>query len=91
MLTWTDCVELSELSAEEIAAIARHEHLPEMVALDLQEEGGGTLFDRVTPEMSIYRDEIFGPVLVLLRADTFEEALELVNRNPYGNGAALFA
>ncbi|HEX5803249.1 MAG TPA: hypothetical protein VFY24_09495 [Azospira sp.] len=35
MLTWTDCVELSELSAEEIAAIARHEHLPEMVALEL--------------------------------------------------------
>ena len=40
--------------------------------------------------MSIYRDEIFGPVLVLLRADTFEEALDLVNRNPYGNGAAIF-
>ena len=40
--------------------------------------------------MSVYRDEIFGPVLVLLRADTFEEALELVNRNPYGNGAAIF-
>jgi malonate-semialdehyde dehydrogenase (acetylating) / methylmalonate-semialdehyde dehydrogenase len=51
---------------------------------------GPTLFDRVTPEMSIYREEIFGPVLILLRADTFEEALELVNRNPYGNGAAIF-
>ncbi len=57
------------------------------------EEGfwiGPTLFDRVTPEMSVYRDEIFGPVLVLLRADTFEEALELVNSNPYGNGSAIF-
>ena len=51
---------------------------------------GPTLFDRVTPEMTIYRDEIFGPVLILLRADTFEEALDLVNRNPYGNGAAIF-
>ncbi len=51
---------------------------------------GPTLFDRVTPEMSIYRDEIFGPVLVVLRARDFDEALELVNRNPYGNGAALF-
>jgi malonate-semialdehyde dehydrogenase (acetylating)/methylmalonate-semialdehyde dehydrogenase len=51
---------------------------------------GPTLFDRVTPEMTIYRDEIFGPVLILLRADTFEQALDLVNRNPYGNGAAIF-
>jgi malonate-semialdehyde dehydrogenase (acetylating)/methylmalonate-semialdehyde dehydrogenase len=51
---------------------------------------GPTLFDRVTPEMSVYRDEIFGPVLILLRASTFEEALDLVNRNPYGNGAAIF-
>jgi len=51
---------------------------------------GPTLFDRVTPEMSIYRDEIFGPVLVLLRAETFDDALELVNSNPYGNGSAIF-
>ncbi len=51
---------------------------------------GPTLFDRVTPEMTIYRDEIFGPVLILLRADTFEQALDLVNRNQYGNGAAIF-
>ena len=61
--------------------------------VDGHEDGfwvGPTLFDRVTPEMSVYRDEIFGPVLVLLRADTFEEALDLVNRNPYGNGAAIF-
>jgi malonate-semialdehyde dehydrogenase (acetylating) / methylmalonate-semialdehyde dehydrogenase len=51
---------------------------------------GPTLFDNVDPEMSIYRDEIFGPVLSILRADTFEEALAVVNRNPYGNGTAIF-
>ena len=51
---------------------------------------GPTLFDRVTPEMSIYRDEIFGPVLVVLRAQTLDEAIGMVNRNPYGNGAAIF-
>jgi malonate-semialdehyde dehydrogenase (acetylating)/methylmalonate-semialdehyde dehydrogenase len=51
---------------------------------------GPTLFDRVTPAMSIYQQEIFGPVLVVLRADTFEDAIALVNRNPYGNGTAVF-
>ncbi len=51
---------------------------------------GPTLFDRVTPAMSIYREEIFGPVLVVLRAETLDEALEVVNRNPYGNGTAVF-
>jgi malonate-semialdehyde dehydrogenase (acetylating)/methylmalonate-semialdehyde dehydrogenase len=51
---------------------------------------GPTLFDRVTPEMSIYRDEIFGPVLVNVRAANLEEALAIVNANPYGNGTSLF-
>ncbi|MGH8704668.1 MAG: CoA-acylating methylmalonate-semialdehyde dehydrogenase [Burkholderiales bacterium] len=51
---------------------------------------GTSLFDHVRPEMSIYRDEIFGPVLVVLRAQTLEEAIALVNRNPYANGAAIF-
>jgi malonate-semialdehyde dehydrogenase (acetylating) / methylmalonate-semialdehyde dehydrogenase len=51
---------------------------------------GTTLFDRVTPEMSIHRDEIFGPVLVVLRVATLEEAIALVNRNPYANGTAIF-
>jgi malonate-semialdehyde dehydrogenase (acetylating) / methylmalonate-semialdehyde dehydrogenase len=51
---------------------------------------GPTLFDRVTPQMSIYKDEIFGPVLVVLRADTLDAAIDLVNRNPYGNGTAIF-
>ena len=52
---------------------------------------GPTLFDRVTPEMSIYTDEIFGPVLVVLRVNTLEEAIGIVNRNlRYGNGTAIF-
>ena len=51
---------------------------------------GPTLFDRVTPDMSIYRDEIFGPVLVVLRANSLEDAIGIVNRNPYGNGTAIF-
>jgi malonate-semialdehyde dehydrogenase (acetylating) / methylmalonate-semialdehyde dehydrogenase len=51
---------------------------------------GPTLFDRVTPGMALYTDEIFGPVLSIVRADTYEAALELVNANPYGNGAAIF-
>jgi len=49
-----------------------------------------TLFDHVTPEMSIYRDEIFGPVLSVVRVDTFEDAVRLVNNNPYGNGTAVY-
>lgn len=51
---------------------------------------GPTLFDRVTPEMTIYRDEIFGPVLSVVRVSDFEEALRLVNNNAYGNGTAVF-
>lgn len=49
-----------------------------------------TLFDNVTPEMSIYRDEIFGPVLCVVRVPTFDAAVELVNANPYGNGTAIY-
>ncbi|MBM41799.1 MAG: methylmalonate-semialdehyde dehydrogenase (CoA acylating) [Acidobacteria bacterium] len=51
---------------------------------------GPTLFDQVTDEMTIYRDEIFGPVLVVLRTETLGEAIDLINRNPYGNGTAVF-
>jgi malonate-semialdehyde dehydrogenase (acetylating)/methylmalonate-semialdehyde dehydrogenase len=51
---------------------------------------GTTLFDRVTPQMEVYKNEIFGPVLVVLRADTLEEAIALVNSNPYANGTAIF-
>jgi malonate-semialdehyde dehydrogenase (acetylating)/methylmalonate-semialdehyde dehydrogenase len=51
---------------------------------------GPCLFDHVTPEMSIYRDEIFGPVLSVVRAKSYEEALNVVNANPYANGVAIF-
>ena len=51
---------------------------------------GPTLFDNVGTEMDIYQDEIFGPVLSVLRVPSLEKALELVNGNPYGNGAAIF-
>ncbi|HEX3539294.1 MAG TPA: CoA-acylating methylmalonate-semialdehyde dehydrogenase [Acidimicrobiales bacterium] len=51
---------------------------------------GASLLDDVTPDMDVYRDEIFGPVLDVVRVATYEEAVRLVNDNPYGNGAALF-
>ncbi|WP_395139627.1 CoA-acylating methylmalonate-semialdehyde dehydrogenase [Schlegelella aquatica] len=51
---------------------------------------GGTLFDHVTPEMRIYREEIFGPVLSCVRVKDFAEAVELVNAHEYGNGVACF-
>jgi malonate-semialdehyde dehydrogenase (acetylating) / methylmalonate-semialdehyde dehydrogenase len=51
---------------------------------------GVSLIDHVTPAMDCYRDEIFGPVLTVLRVDTYEEALALINDNPYGNGTAIF-
>ena len=57
------------------------------------EEGffvGPTLFDRVTPDMSIYTDEIFGPVLSVVRVASYDEGLELINASRYGNGTAIF-
>ncbi len=51
---------------------------------------GPTLIDQVTPEMSVYTDEIFGPVLSVVRVETYDEALDLINANPYGNGTAIF-
>jgi malonate-semialdehyde dehydrogenase (acetylating) / methylmalonate-semialdehyde dehydrogenase len=51
---------------------------------------GPTLFDHVTPKMSIYTDEIFGPVLSVIRVKTYDEALALVNSHQYGNGTAIF-
>ena len=51
---------------------------------------GPTLFDNVTPQMSIYKDEIFGPVLSIIRVNTYDEALNLVNSHQYGNGTAIF-
>jgi len=63
------------------------------VTADGGEDGfwlGPTLLDHVTPEMSVYKDEIFGPVLSVVRVESYDEALELVNSNPYGNGTAIF-
>jgi len=51
---------------------------------------GPTILDNVTTDMEAYRDEVFGPLLVMLRAESFDAGLELINRNPYGNGAAIF-
>ncbi|HET9691736.1 MAG TPA: CoA-acylating methylmalonate-semialdehyde dehydrogenase [Acidimicrobiales bacterium] len=51
---------------------------------------GPTLLDAVAPEMDVYREEIFGPVLSVLRAADVDEAIQLINANPYGNGTAIF-
>ncbi len=51
---------------------------------------GPTLFDHVGADMSIYTDEIFGPVLAVLRVDSYADAVQLINENPYGNGTAIF-
>ncbi|WP_313439895.1 CoA-acylating methylmalonate-semialdehyde dehydrogenase [Novosphingobium sp.] len=62
-------------------------------ALQGYEEGffvGPSLFDHVTPEMSAYKEEIFGPVLQIVRAKSFEEAVELPTKHQYGNGVAIF-
>jgi malonate-semialdehyde dehydrogenase (acetylating) / methylmalonate-semialdehyde dehydrogenase len=51
---------------------------------------GGCLFDRVTPEMRIYKEEIFGPVLCIVRVNSLEEAMQLINEHEYGNGTCIF-
>jgi malonate-semialdehyde dehydrogenase (acetylating)/methylmalonate-semialdehyde dehydrogenase len=51
---------------------------------------GISLLDHVTPDMSVYRDEIFGPVLSVVRSDSYDDAVQLVNDNPWGNGTAIF-
>jgi malonate-semialdehyde dehydrogenase (acetylating)/methylmalonate-semialdehyde dehydrogenase len=63
------------------------------VTVDGHDQGfylGPCLFDHVAPEMTIYQEEIFGPVLSMLRTGDYEDAVELVNANPYGNGVAIF-
>ncbi|NND13301.1 MAG: CoA-acylating methylmalonate-semialdehyde dehydrogenase, partial [Acidimicrobiia bacterium] len=60
---------------------------------DVPAEGfflGPTLFDNVKRDMSIYTDEIFGPVLSVVRTESYEEAIQMINDNPYGNGTAVF-
>ncbi len=51
---------------------------------------GPTIFSNVTPEMDIYKEEIFGPVLCVVSVDTLEDAIEFTNANPFGNGTAVF-
>ena len=51
---------------------------------------GPTLLDNVTPQMSVYTDEIFGPVLSVVRVEGYDDAMALINSNPYGNGTAIF-
>ncbi len=51
---------------------------------------GPTLFDHATPDMRVYQEEIFGPVLTMVRVDTFDEAIELINKHEYGNGTSVF-
>ena len=51
---------------------------------------GGTLFDRVTPDMTIYKEEIFGPVLSVVRSPNYDHAVDLINDHEYGNGTAIF-
>ena len=63
------------------------------LVVDGYEDGfflGPTLFDQVSSDMSIYTDEIFGPVLSTVRMDRYEDAIQLINDNPYGNGTAVF-
>ncbi|WP_040774927.1 CoA-acylating methylmalonate-semialdehyde dehydrogenase [Nocardia pneumoniae] len=63
------------------------------LVVDGAEDGyfvGATLFDKVTPDMRIYREEIFGPVLSVVRAKDYEEGLRLANEHEYGNGVAIF-
>jgi malonate-semialdehyde dehydrogenase (acetylating) / methylmalonate-semialdehyde dehydrogenase len=62
-------------------------------ASDVPDEGfflGATLLDHVTPEMTVYRDEIFGPVLGVVRVETYDEGLALINSNQFANGTAIF-
>jgi malonate-semialdehyde dehydrogenase (acetylating) / methylmalonate-semialdehyde dehydrogenase len=61
--------------------------------VDGHEDGffvGVSLLDKVTPDMDAYRDEIFGPVLSVVRAGSYDEALALINSSPWGNGTAIF-
>jgi malonate-semialdehyde dehydrogenase (acetylating)/methylmalonate-semialdehyde dehydrogenase len=63
------------------------------VAVRGREQGfflGPCVFDRVRPEMCIYQEEIFGPVLSVVRTDTYDDAVSLVNESPYANGVAIF-
>ena len=75
--------------AQEAGAVA----VVDGAAADLPSDGffyGPTLLDEVTSDMECYQDEIFGPVLSVVRVDTFREAIDLINSNPFGNGTGIF-
>ncbi|MGH3466740.1 MAG: CoA-acylating methylmalonate-semialdehyde dehydrogenase [Thermocrispum sp.] len=75
------------------ATLALDGRLPGGLSVDGEPGGfwlGPTVFDHVRPEMSVYTDEIFGPVLSVVRAGSYPDAVRLVNDNPYGNGTAIF-
>ncbi len=77
---------LAEAEGATVAVDGRERDLSEHPGYFL----GGTLLDRVTPAMRVYNEEIFGPVLGIVRVKTFDEALAIVNGHEYGNGAAIF-
>ena len=81
------CIDAGETDGAKIVVDGR------TVAADGGKEGfwlGPTLIDNVTPGMSVYTDEIFGPVLSIIRVESYDEAMDLINSNPYGNGTAIF-
>ena len=87
----TGCIDAGEAAGAKLVVDGR-DVAPETDTSD-RGEGffvGPTLFDNVTTDMSMYTDEIFGPVLSVLRVETYDEALTLINDNPYGNGTAIF-
>jgi malonate-semialdehyde dehydrogenase (acetylating)/methylmalonate-semialdehyde dehydrogenase len=80
-----DYVERGVAEGAELVVDGR-EHVPDGAGFFM----GATIFDRVTPKMTIYRDEIFGPVLSIVRAPDLDAAIAFVNANRYGNGVAVF-
>jgi len=89
-----DYIDAGVEAGAEIVVDGREKGSDEMTFGDDSLEGGffigPTLFDHVTPDMSIYTDEIFGPVVCIVRAGDYEEALRLPNDHEYGNGVAIF-
>ena len=81
---------LIDRGADEGAAVVVDGRRPAVAGHEAGFFVGPTLFDRVTSAMTVYREEIFGPVLCVLRVDSLTDAIALINGNPYANGAAIF-
>ncbi|TBU80769.1 methylmalonate-semialdehyde dehydrogenase (CoA acylating) [Pseudomonas daroniae] len=81
---------LIERGVDEGASLALDGRNPAVAGYDKGNFVGPTIFDKVTPGMSIYREEIFGPVLCVVHAATLDDAIALINANPNGNGTAIF-